>query len=83
MQPVKLLTASIAVILYFLSGCSSGNNPSKNHLGEFNLVVSGKQEAQPSFKKGLLFLHSFEYDDAAEEFQNAKKIDPGFCHGLI
>jgi tetratricopeptide (TPR) repeat protein len=78
MQPVKLQTASIAVILYFFSSCSSSNNPSKNHLGEINFVASGKAEAQPSFKKGLLFLHSFEYDDAAEEFQKAKKIDPDF-----
>src|SRR5690606_23317524 len=34
--------------------------------------------AQPYFKKGLLYLHSFEYEDAAEEFQQARKIDPGF-----
>lgn len=78
MQPVKLLTASIAVILYFFSSCSSGNNQAKNQLGEINFTVSGKSEAQPSFKKGLLFLHSFEYDDAADEFQHAKKIDPDF-----
>ena len=78
MQPVKLSTASMAVTLAFFCACSSGNNSSKNHLGEINFTVSGKAEAQPVFKKGLLFLHSFEYDDAAEEFQKAKKIDPGF-----
>lgn len=78
MQPVKLSTASITVTLAFFCACSSGNNSSKNRLGEINFTVSGKAEAQPVFKKGLLFLHSFEYDDAAEEFQEAKKIDPGF-----
>ena len=78
MQPASLLMARIAAIIYLFYSCSSGNNSSKNHLGEINFTVSGKAEAQPFFKKGLLFLHSFEYDDAAEEFQHAKKIDPGF-----
>src|SRR5688572_8934237 len=78
MQPDRLLTACIAVTVYFFSSCSSGNNPSKNHLGEINFPASGKAEAQPYFKKGLLLLHSFEYVDAAEEFQKAKKIDPDF-----
>ncbi len=78
MQAPRLLTASIAAIVYFFCSCSSGNSPSKNHLGEINFAVSGKAEAQPFFKKALLLLHSFEYDDAAEEFQKAKKIDPDF-----
>ena len=48
-------------------------------MGEVNFTVTGNAEAQPLFKKGLLYLHSFEYDDAAEEFQKAKKKDPDFA----
>lgn len=48
------------------------------HLGEIEFIVTGKPEAQPFFEKGLLLLHSFEYEDAAEAFQKAKAIDPDF-----
>ena len=61
-----------------LSGCSSGKKQPKDQLGELSFDVTGKDAAQPSFKKGLLLLHSFEYADAAEAFQKAKEIDPEF-----
>ena len=79
MKPASALMARIAAIAYLFFSCSSGNNSSKNKLGEVNFTVTGNAEAQPLFKKGLLYLHSFEYDDAAEEFQNAKKKDPDFA----
>ena len=41
-----------------------------------DFAVTGKEEAQPSFQKGLLLLHSFEYEDAAEAFRKAKQLDP-------
>ena len=65
MLPARILMARIAAIVYFFSSCSSNNNTSKSHLGEIDFTASGKAEAQPAFKKGLLFLHSFEYDDAS------------------
>jgi tetratricopeptide (TPR) repeat protein len=79
MQPVNLPAVSITAILFILSACSTNNKSSKNQLGEISFTVTGKPEAQASFKKGMLYLHSFEYDDAAEEFQQARKIDPGFA----
>ncbi|MGZ8511194.1 MAG: hypothetical protein ACXWWA_12485 [Chitinophagaceae bacterium] len=78
MKPASILMARIAVITYLLFSCSSRNNSSKNQLGEINFKVTGSAEAQPFFKKGLLYLHSFEYEDAAEEFEKAKKLDPDF-----
>ncbi len=78
MHPANILLGRIAAIIYLFSSCSSGNNQSKNRLGEIDFVVSGKSTAQSSFKKGLLYLHSFEYEDAAEEFEMAKKLDPDF-----
>ena len=63
----------------FLYGCKAKtkNNPAAQ-LGEINLTVTGKETAQPSFKEGLLLLHSFEYADAFEAFQKTIELDPGF-----
>jgi len=36
-------------------------------------------QAQAPFVRGVLFLHSFEYDDAIDQFRQAQKIDPGFA----
>jgi tetratricopeptide (TPR) repeat protein len=41
--------------------------------------TSGRPEAQQRFLRGVLLLHSFEYSDAAEEFREAQKLEPGFA----
>ncbi|MEM7087323.1 MAG: hypothetical protein AAF489_14140 [Bacteroidota bacterium] len=50
--------------------------PVKEYLGVVTIEVSGKQKALPHFEKGLLLLHSFEYEDAREAFKLAQEIDP-------
>ncbi len=40
---------------------------------------SGAPEAQDAFLRGLLLLHSFEFEDAREAFQSARKIDADFA----
>ena len=40
-----------------------------------NFQVTGNQLAQDHFEKGLLLLHSFEYEDAREAFLEAQKAD--------
>ncbi|MEM1042387.1 MAG: hypothetical protein AAGI91_07130 [Bacteroidota bacterium] len=40
---------------------------------------SGSDEAQGPFLRGLLMLHSFEYEDAREAFQEARRVDPDFA----
>lgn len=63
----------IAVLLCFVS-CNK--TPSvKNQLGEVRIDVSGTSEAKVAFEKGLLLLHSFEYEDAREAFQEAQEMD--------
>jgi tetratricopeptide (TPR) repeat protein len=64
----------ITVIVCFVS-CNN-TQELKGHLGEISIDVSGSSNAQPLFSKGLLLLHSFEYEDAREAFQEAKQIDP-------
>ena len=39
--------------------------------------------AQERFLRGVLLLHSFEYDDAAEEFRAAQKAEPGLRDGVL
>ena len=48
-------------------------------LGETTFPNSGAAEAQGPFLRGLLLLHSFEYDDALEAFAEARRIDPDFA----
>jgi tetratricopeptide (TPR) repeat protein len=47
-------------------------------LGVITWNATGAEEAQPLFKKGMLLLHSFQYEDARESFREAKEIDPDF-----
>ena len=48
-------------------------------LGVIAFPTSGSAAAQPLFIKGVLLMHSFEYDDAREAFVEAEKADPGFA----
>lgn len=50
-----------------------------NSLGRIDFPNSGAPEAQDDFLRGVLLLHSFEYDDAREAFQEAQQIDPDFA----
>jgi tetratricopeptide (TPR) repeat protein len=48
-------------------------------LGRTEFPTSGSPEAQAPFLRGALLLHSFEYEDAAAQFREAQKLDPGFA----
>jgi tetratricopeptide (TPR) repeat protein len=48
-------------------------------LGRAEFPTSGPPAAQARFLRGLLLLHSFEYDDARDEFRAAQRIAPGFA----
>jgi len=47
--------------------------------GSTEFENSGAEAAQAPFLRGLLMLHSFEYDDARAAFQQAQAIDPDFA----
>ena len=49
------------------------------YLGIVDFEVTGKQHALPFFEKGLLLLHSFEYQDAREAFVQAQEADPNMA----
>jgi len=48
-------------------------------LGRIAFPNSGPAEAQPAFLRGVLLLHSFEYEDAAEAFREAQEVAPDFA----
>ncbi len=75
---MKLAPILLLLCILFISSCKnehSGDSP-VNSLGQVEFAVTGAEAAQPYFEKGLLLLHSFEYDDAIPEFQKAQELDP-------
>jgi pentatricopeptide repeat protein len=73
----------ILSIAFFFIQCGNKQNttqPTKEeaNLGEIEFDVTGSEEAAPFFHDGLLLLHSFEFEDAAEKFVEAQRIDSNF-----
>ncbi|MFN2633831.1 MAG: tetratricopeptide repeat protein [Thermoanaerobaculia bacterium] len=66
----------IAAALFVLAG---GLAADTGDLGRIDFPTSGSPAAQERFVRGVLLLHSFEYDDAAEEFRAAQAAEPGFA----
>ena len=48
-------------------------------LGRIEFPTSGRADARPHFIRGVLYLHSFEYDSAARAFREAQRLDPGYA----
>ncbi|MEW5916660.1 MAG: hypothetical protein AB1762_09650 [Gemmatimonadota bacterium] len=48
-------------------------------LGTIHFPTSGSPNAQPHFLRGVLYLHSFEYDSAAKAFREAQRLDSAFA----
>ena len=48
-------------------------------LGRITFPTSAPASAQPAFERGVLLLHSFEYDDAIAAFREAQRLAPGFA----
>jgi tetratricopeptide (TPR) repeat protein len=48
-------------------------------LGRISFPNSGTPDAQAPFLRGMLLLHSFEYEDAAAAFREAQQADPDFA----
>jgi hypothetical protein len=68
---------NVFLFTIIILSCSCNNQkPKTDYLGVVNLTVSGEKDALLHFEKGLLLLHSFEYSDAREAFQQAQKSDP-------
>ncbi|MFK8104792.1 MAG: hypothetical protein AB8G15_19900 [Saprospiraceae bacterium] len=69
-------------IAFLFMQCAAEQAPAtvaqETNLGEVKLEVTGSAEAAPYFQEGLLLLHSFEFEDAADKFVKAQEIDSNF-----
>ncbi len=62
-------------IFILLFSCKKTQAPNQDYLGVVDIAITGNEIAQPFFEKGLLLLHSFEYEDTRDEFQKAIELD--------
>lgn len=68
---------SVVLLVVVVAGVAlAGQSPA---LGRISFPTSGAAQAQPAFLRGVLLLHSFEYDDAIEAFRQAQRADPAFA----
>lgn len=66
---------NLFIILIVLISCKTTSEP-ESQLGQISFEVTGNKDAVKFFHEGMLLLHSFEYEDAAEKFSEAQKLDP-------
>jgi tetratricopeptide (TPR) repeat protein len=71
---MRALVAALVVNLFV-----SAPAPAEESLGRISFPTSGSAEAQPHFERGVLLLHSFEFEDAADAFREAQRLDPDFA----
>ncbi len=72
------LTSTIGCLILFLGMATSLSLAQVEGLGTIEFPTSGSPQVRELFLRGALLLHSFEYDDAREAFQQAQKMDPDF-----
>jgi tetratricopeptide (TPR) repeat protein len=74
-----MVRRSLLALVVYLGWFIAAAPQAQSELGTIDFPTSGSAAAQPAFLKGVLLLHSFEYDDAKESFQEAQKADPNFA----
>ncbi|HET9295008.1 MAG TPA: hypothetical protein VFO06_11990 [Gemmatimonadales bacterium] len=67
---------SLLVVLALAAGSLAAQQP---RLGTVDFPTSASTAAQAEFIRGVLYLHSFEYGDAAAAFRAAQRIEPRFA----
>ncbi len=69
----------IAVGLVLVAPMALPGQQLGRELGRIDFPTSGSPPAQAAFLRGVLLLHSFEYDDAKTAFVDAQRLDPDFA----
>ena len=70
---------TVSLLCLFLGSWPSILSAEEIFLGEIEFPSSGAPDAQPDFIRGVLYMHSFEYDHAAAAFRRAQATDPDFA----
>jgi tetratricopeptide (TPR) repeat protein len=65
----------VAVLVALVAGFQAP----AGELGRISFPTSGPPEAQKHFERGVLWLHSFEYRKAREQFRAAQEVAPSFA----
>jgi pentatricopeptide repeat protein len=67
----------LVVLLFLFTKCKEKTTETtpQIQLGEVVFDVSGSEAATEQFHEGLLLLHSFEFEDAADRFVQAQQLD--------
>jgi tetratricopeptide (TPR) repeat protein len=73
------LVVLFVVAAGLLPGLGTGQTPATGELGTIHFPTSAAPAAQMPFLVGVKALFNFEFDTAAEAFQQAQKADPGFA----
>jgi hypothetical protein len=72
--PIALRRASLVALI-----AASPLAAQDGRLGTIRFPNSGTKAAQKPFVRGVLLLHSFEYQGAATAFREAQRLDPHFA----
>ncbi|MEM7481787.1 MAG: tetratricopeptide repeat protein [Acidobacteriota bacterium] len=78
---IRPFALSVALLLFAAIACaeSPARTPAaQRDLGDIEFPTSGEPAAQSHFERGMLWLHSFEYEDARSEFRKALEVDPDY-----
>ena len=78
----NLCALAFFVVLAVSPGCVAQNEPHHHHdasekLGTVSFPISCAPATQAQFERGMALLYSFEYETAANQFQEIQKKDPG------
>ncbi|RNI22018.1 tetratricopeptide repeat protein [Rufibacter latericius] len=79
MEKANLRKAYGYVCLFLSIWLGSSSLSAAQDTSQIKFPNSGKHQAQQAFLEGVLLLHSFEYEDAAEAFREAQQQDPTFA----
>ena len=77
-MPRSVLASTSTLLFAFSMALPFAVNAQSPSLGEIDFPTSGSGDAQKAFLEGVLFIHSFEYEDAATAFEGARAIDSTF-----
>jgi tetratricopeptide (TPR) repeat protein len=77
---MKSVLAGAAAVAIISTG-AAGQGPATSGLGTIDFPTSAAPAAQAPFLVGVKALFNFEFDTAADAFQQTQKADPGFALG--
>ena len=79
MRNVLYMYRFALVLIVGMTTWAANSAAQDGNLGKIDFPNSGDRAAQEDFVRGVLYLHSFEYDLAAQAFRKAQSVDPDFA----